>query len=213
MKRLLLPFILSLSIHALLTSLDTSWFKRLPTTRYPDRISISLVGRQPKGDQQASAAKKSSQTKKSKQTASPEKAAAPPEAVVKKTPTQPAKRKFEQTAINPAKKAVLPPKTIKKQPETKKEAPLGKMPVKPKPIAEPDRPPEKPLPRQIPAKKETVIREKRSTKGRLPKRSLKKLTRKPPTNPPENQENPIEPTEKIESISKADLPICAWLTC
>jgi protein TonB len=207
-KRLLLPFILSLSIHALLMSIDTSWFKRLPpSTPHPNRITISLVGRQPKGDRQTSAANNLSETEKSKQKGSPKKGAEPPEAGIKKTPPIPANQKLETTAVNPSKKVVSPPKTIKKQPEGKKGAPLKKMSAKPEQTAEPHRPPEKTLPQQITVKKETVIREKRSTKRIMPKKSLKKLTKKPPTTPPEKQESPIKPTEINESRSKADRPI------
>lgn len=164
MKRLWLPILLSLGIHATLFCLDTSWLKTLPLVRsHPNRITISLVATPPSGHRKGYAPVKLSGIEKQTVSALEEEAKSNP--VIEQMPQQPAKQK-------PAPKQIIPPvKEVSQGITMKKELMI-------KPKVKPIVPSLESYPQQMEIMKETLIKKEVPEKKVTPKRSLKKLTKK-----------------------------------
>ena len=201
MKTLLLSIFLSLGIHALLMSLDTTWFKLLPTpTPHPNLITISLVAAPPRGAEKAQTPKKPPGVIEKKVKISEKKESPPSKKVVKPVPKKPAEPKQAVKPVIPPAKKILQQKPIKQETVKKENPPQKKMPPKRELLAKPVMPPVKPLPPQTLAKKEVPIKKIK------PKKSLKRITKKPQKVSPVKELAQIKPLETLKPISKTESP-------
>lgn len=207
MKRLLLSVFISLCIHALLMGLDRSWFKFLPQpTPHSNIISISLVARQPRGDQKSSATDKPSGASENKPKPVERKPTPPSQAVVKHVPEKPLEPKRAASPIKPAAKTIPQPKPIKPETAIEKDVPMDNSPPMPKPAVRPVKPPVETAPRKTTTKKETPIKKKLPAKKIMPKKSLKKITQKPRKEVPQKEVARVKSIEPAKPVSERDIP-------
>jgi protein TonB len=183
-KRLLLSVLLSLGIHALLMSLDTSWFRIGPTPKPHLKLTtISLIALPPRGNTEASTSIKPTGSIEKKAKIIPPKKALSPKPTIRQMPRQTEKPAISPLKPSPSQKALKAPLKEKKD--------GSKNPIKPKRSL-------KKLTRKQRTADQTIsvgktIPPEPISEDRRPDKSLDKLQRKESRSEPSDTAAPLQP--------------------